>query len=171
MSWSNFLPFAAGFIKGFIEEYTRPEPASTTSSLDGYDFHRHMAALAEATGVRLATLHERRASFAFSFRREQYFASAVLVQDKISVAVFSKIEFPIRAMPAELVRAVKSLNAKLPHCDFEIIDMEDGTCVWCAQGATAATSLTPSVFEAALAKMVSCIARLDAWMVEHGFAR
>lgn len=170
MSWSNFLPFGAGLVKGFLEEYLRPEPADTTSSLDDYDFQRHMAVL-EATSVRLATLHERRASFAFSFRREQCFASAVLVRDKISVAVFSKIEFPIRAMPAELVRAVKSLNARLPHCDFEIIDMEDGTCVWCAQGATAATSLTPSVFEAALAEMVNCIARLDAWMVEHGFAR
>jgi hypothetical protein len=130
-----------------------------------------MAALAEASGIRLATLHERRASFAFSYRRVQYFASAVLVRDQISAAVFSKIEFPIRAMPAELVRAVKSLNVKLPHCDFEIIDMEDGTCVWCAQGATAATSLTPSVFEAALTEMVKCIAGLDEWMVEHGFAR
>lgn len=170
MSLSSLLPFAAGFLKGFIEEVTSPEPAGRSFSPECYDFRRHMAALAEATGVRLAKLHERRASFAFSFRGERYFASAALVRDRISVAVFSKIELSAGTLPAELVRAVKGLNAKLPHCDFELIDMDDGTFVWCAQGMTAAASLTPQVFETALAEMVSCVAGLDAWLVKNGFA-
>ncbi len=121
--------------------------------------------------MRLATLHERRASFAFSFRGERYFASVALGRDRISVAVFSKTEYLSGAMPAELVRAVKGLNAKLPRCDFEWIDMDDGTFVWCTQGMTAAASLTPQVFESALAEIVSCVAGLDAGLGDNGFAR
>lgn len=171
MSWLNaVLPFAAGFVKGFVSEYTRAEPAGRLSSPHYYDFQQHMAALAEATGIHLTNLHERRASFLLPFRGGQYIASAVLAGDRIALAVFSRIEFPLGGIPGDLVRAVKRLNAQLPHCDFEILDLDD-TCVWCAQGMTTAMSLTPQVFEAALSEMVICVYRLDCWLVEHGFAR
>ena len=87
MSWLNsLLPFAAGFVKGFVSEYTHSEPAGRLSSPHYYDFPQHMAALAEATGLQLTSLHERRASFILPFRGGQYIATAVLAGDRIAVA-------------------------------------------------------------------------------------
>jgi hypothetical protein len=171
---NRLLPFAADFIEGFtagaVEEYARQAPPGRVSSPHGYDFRRHMLALTEATGIHLANLNEEHAGFHLSCGGEGYVALAMPAGDMIAFDVFSRLEFPRGEIPAELVWAVNNLNRPLPHCAFAILEIDD-TCVCYAHGLATALVLTPQLFEAVLTDLVSCVCRLDGWLIEHGFAR
>jgi hypothetical protein len=166
MSWFNNL--ATGFVHGLVGgilEGLSDRPAAAGH----YDFGRLMHALAEATGVRLVNVREDRASFTFPFRGDTCFGSLALAGDTLIFTVYSKIEFRSHGVPHRVVQMVRSLNAELPRCDFELLDLDDCS-VWCAQTAGKVQHLSATMFGSALTELAVCICRLDAWLVENGLA-
>ena len=171
MSWLNhLLPFATGFVHGLVEGIAAVEPDGPAAHR-GYrsDFRQQIFELADATGIQFVKVRDRDASFSFLFEGETHFASVISVNDLVSLAVFSKIEFPLRRVPPDVVHKVRRASASLPNCDFELVDLDDCS-VWCAKGMATATVLTPRVFGAAVAELATCVARLDTWIVDRGFA-
>jgi hypothetical protein len=181
MSWQAFSQFMWGISDLCFTAYDRLQQAEQGQStagygtdaahaLDaGYDFRQHMQALAETTGICLVGLHENNASFRVFHSGESYISTVAFCRGRMRVTVSSRIQFPRRGIPSELVLAMKKVNAGQRHYKFEVLHLDDSSVFYIKMDVVPA-ALTPSFFQGLLGEMAANMAATDSTFIEEGFA-
>jgi hypothetical protein len=156
------MPFMAGFFRGYVEEYARPDSGGRTPSARGYDFRQHMTQLARACSMTLTRLQNYSARFTVSVRGSSYTILALFFGSEIEVSVWSNCVFPHGQAP---VQEVRDLNP-----GFSLVEDDEGD-VFREAVRLSVEDVTPAAFLSIIGELVPHIVALDISLRNNGFVR
>jgi hypothetical protein len=165
---SGIGEFFSGFVSGFFGEPARRRSPGRSAEHVGYDFHRHMRELAEATGLRVGSFRPDSVMFVAPVTGNSCHVGLVFQGGHVLMYAFSNYTFPLGQVPDEIQEIMQARNARMPRCDYDVLD-DDEASHCCVTTRVAARDLTPAVFEGALGEIVPPILGMDDFLVEHGY--
>ena len=163
MSW---LKSAVEFGFGFLEGYAQSRAERHEHQQGFADF---MAYLSRETRYTAVSINQASATFTAAVGRNSYPIVVLLKGDDVLLSVVSLITFPRDRAPRSVCNYLKSRNRELPHCDYDLLEGDDGDKFF-VKCKVRAPALTPALFEAAIDELLPLVVGLDRFLLEQGYA-
>ena len=165
MSWFRF---AAGFVKGFVENYFSPEPAGGVSSYCDHDFHARMRRLLAAAGLTIDRASDEAVGCTISSHGSEFFFVLLDKGSQIIIRGHSDYSFRPGGVPRAVRRAMEMLNSREDRFSYDVTDLDDRS-LCCVTTMVSSHSLTPASFQMVVTKLGHALLAMKCTLAREGF--
>lgn len=172
MTWLNALvPFAAGVVRGFASEFSRPEtaahPCHSAPPRDS-DFQSCVLAYGRAAGLGTPQLHGQTVAFTVPIERVPYMVLFSPGPGSVIASAHCNLTFP-GTVPGPVLRAVEGQNRKDDSgCFFDQIDHAEGVS-FCSITHVDAHRFSERAFSLMVTTLTRRAAALDRALMKSGY--